>query len=211
MSWLRNSKALALAVAVLLVSACTTTPRQLDVDQTLQGQLRRVETWHTQGKLGIRVDGEAHSANFDWHNRSDGFALRLSGPFGQGTTWLRRDGDTVTLESPDTPLQAASTAEQLMMDQLGWQVPVSNLRHWVKGIPAPHQPVTQLVRNEDGTLAELHQQGWHISYSRYDTHNGWALPGKLVAVRGPIKLTMVMKSWELPPPDMIDTHMASLL
>lgn len=190
---------LSLVAAAALLAACTTTPRHLDVDQQLQSELRRIDNWQAQGKLGIRVNGEAQSANFDWQNHANAFDLRLSGPFGQGTTWLRRQGRTVTLESPDQPLQRARSAEELMQTQLGWQVPVSNLRYWIKGIAAPMQEVEQRVHNPDGTLAELRQQGWNITYSRYDMYNQWALPGKLVAERDDIKLTMIIKAWQLSP------------
>jgi outer membrane lipoprotein LolB len=186
-----------LLVILALLQACTQLPRQLDVDQQLQNQLRQVAHWQAAGKLGVRISGDAHGANFDWHHQPDSFVLRLSGPFGQGTTWLRREGRWVTLESPDHPLTRATSAEHLMQEQLGWQVPVSNLRHWIKGVAAPKQRVESVQYNEDGTLAELQQQGWTISYSRYNLHNGWALPGRVVARHSDIQLTLVIKSWDL--------------
>jgi outer membrane lipoprotein LolB len=180
----------------LMVHGCSHMPTQLDADQQHRDSLRRIDNWRAEGKLGVRVGDEAQSAYFDWHNQDQSFSLRLSGPFGQGTTWLRRRGPVVTLETADQPIRRATSAEQLMQAQLGWQVPVSNLRYWIKGLAAPRHPVAQLRRNPDGTLAELQQQDWHITYSRYGLHNGWILPGKLVAKRDTVTLTMIIKSWQ---------------
>ena len=196
----RLYRALWLGLMMAIVTACAVGPAKLDVNEGQQSQLRQLETWHAEGKLGVRFADDAHSANFDWINDQGDFSLRLSGPFGQGTTWLRRQGRLITLESPDEPLRKASSAEQLMLEQLGWQVPVSNLRYWIKGTAAPEHKVGKMSRNIDGTLAELHQQGWTISYSRYSAYNGWALPGKLVAERGDLRLTMIIKNWQLPEP-----------
>lgn len=193
----RLHKVFWLGLLTLALAACTTTPRQVDADAQ-RDALLQLDKWQAEGKLGLRAKGEAHSAYFDWQNHSDGFVLRLSGPLGQGTTWLRRDGSVVTLESPDQPMRQATSAEELMRYQLGWQVPVSNLRYWIKGVAAPNARVSHLTRNPDGTLAELHQQGWQISYSRYNVESGWALPGKLTAKRGDIALTIIVKDWRLP-------------
>ncbi len=194
----RALRVLWFGIALLTLHGCVTTPQPLDVDQQLQAELRRIENWQAEGKLGLRVGEDAQSANFDWQHQAESFSLRLSGPFGRGTTWLRGDGALITLESADQPLRSAKTAEQLMQEAVGWAVPVSNLSHWIKGIAAPGLPIQGLQRNSDTTLAELNQQGWHITYSRYTNQQGWVLPGKLVAERDHIRLTMIIKSWQLP-------------
>ncbi len=192
-------RTLGIITLALFIHGCGHTPIHLDADQQHRDSLREIHTWQAEGKLGLRVGDDAQSAYFDWHNDGQSFSLRLSGPFGQGTTWLRRQGALVTLETADQPVRRATSAEQLMQTQLGWQVPVSNLRYWIKGLAAPQNPVAQLRRNPDGTLAQLHQQDWHITYSRYGLHNGWILPGKLVAQRDHITLTMIIKSWQIGP------------
>lgn len=209
MMHLQIMKTAALSLLLLIIAACSTTPTQVDVDAQHHA-LVHLENWQAEGKLGVRVNGEAHSAFFDWQNQPEQFALRLSGPLGQGTTWLRRSGTLVTLESADQPKQQAATAEELMQHQLGWQVPVSNLSYWIKGIAAPDAPVSHVARNPDNTLAELHQQGWRISFSRYGVEDGWALPGKLQAKRNDIAITVIIKDWRLPRPATLTTASGSL-
>ncbi|GAB3092653.1 outer membrane lipoprotein LolB [Aestuariicella hydrocarbonica] len=165
--------------------------------------LGNIAHWQVQGKLGIRVPDHSGSVYFNWKQLPEQFAILLNGPLGQGSTWVRGTDNQVSLEQAGQEARFAATAEQLMYNTLGWWLPVSELNYWVKGIPAPNQPVNQSIHYEDGTLQTLQQNGWDISYPRYQQIDGWQLPGKVVARHrladqdSDIKLTFIINQWQL--------------
>lgn len=188
---------LALIVATLFLSACQTTPTiPEDVGQQ-QEALRKIPSWQAEGKIAINMDGERQNASFKWQQKHGNYVIHLFGPFGQGATWLRRTSKGVSLENAEIGLRHAADAEQLMMETLGWQVPVSDLQYWIRGLAAPTPDPDTAETDERGLLSRLEQQGWQVTYDRYEVYEGWALPDKLTAERGTIKVTLVIKNWQL--------------
>lgn len=85
-----------------------------------------------------------------------------------------------------------------MEDVIGWQVPVAGLQFWLRGLPAHKPQPTQLERDAEGALSHLQQQGWQVTYSRYELFDGWRLPSRILATRDDLRLTIVIKRWQLP-------------
>jgi len=169
-----------------------------EYQRTLQG----VKLWQVQGKLGIRLPGDSGSLYFNWQQRPENFAIHLSGPLGQGASWIRGGApdsslQQVSLERGKQPPVYADNLEALMHSTLGWALPVDELYYWVRGIPAPDLPIEQINHDEAGRLARLQQQGWTLRFERYKTINSWPLPGKIIAERDPLKLTFIIKNWKL--------------
>lgn len=180
-----------------LLSACQTMPTtQIDV-QDQQDMIRRIPSWQAEGKIALQMGDDRQSAAFDWQQQRANYVIHLYGPFGQGTTWLRRTSKGVSLENAEIGRRHASDAEQLMQDSFGWQVPVSNLQYWIRGLIAPKPPADETVLDEIGLISQLDQEGWHVTYVKYGTYNGWQLPTKLTAERESIKVTIVVKNWQI--------------
>src|SRR5690606_22103807 len=124
-------------------------------------------TWGAEGKIALQLGKERESASFNWSQEHSNYSVHLFGPFGQGATWLRKTARGVTLESARNGVHQARTAEELMNNVLGWQVPVSNLQFWLRGLPAKKPKPTGLDRGAEGFVAELRQEGWQVSYSKH--------------------------------------------
>lgn len=186
-----------LVLAALFLTACQSTPVLPSNAGQQQKALKQIHSWQAEGKIAINMDGDRQSASFNWQQKHDNYVIHLFGPFGQGATWLRRTSKGVTLENAEIGLQRAAAAEQLMEETLGWQVPVSNIQYWIRGLVAPKPAPTDERRDELGLLSTLEQQGWQVNYSKYETYNGWILPTKLTAERDSIKVTIVIKNWQL--------------
>ncbi len=191
----------------LAVSACQhspTTPESKPAppsDTRPQGpNLLLKRQWQAEGKFAVSARQYQESGSFDWQNRGDDYRIRFFGPMGFGSAWLSKSGKRVTFESEKDGLKEAASAEQLMTKALGWAIPISELQHWIKGIAAPGAPVQQQLLDDQGQLRQLQQQGWQIDYSGYQNQNGWPLPGKLVATRDQVKVTLVIKHWQLTAP-----------
>lgn len=191
-------RALALVTLPLLILAGCAPQPLLPVD-SWEEHLARVaalETWYVSGQLGVRLPDNSGSARLRWQQTQDDFRIDLSGPFGQGRTLIQGRPGAVTLQQGgEEPLQASS-AEELLWLATEWQVPVEELRYWVRGIPSPEQPIQQLKRNREGLLAELQQGGWHLQYSNYTlVDNHWHLPRRIVAQHEGARLTLVIHTW----------------
>jgi len=189
----------------LLLAACASQPAP---QQTIanwdshQRSLARLKTWNLDGKLAIRStdpQGKAfrQSANLNWQQRPDQYTLHLSGPFGQGSTVIKGDKQGVSLAQAGQSTLRAATAEALLKQTLGYSLPIDALYYWVRGIPSPIAAHDQLSKSENGSLASLQQLGWQLSFSRYTKLEQWPLPGKIIARKGPVQITLIIKQWKL--------------
>ncbi len=172
-------------------------PERLTEWDEYQQILGDIDQWQVQGKLGVRLPDNSGSVYFNWKQRPKDFAIHLSGPLGQGTTWIRGNDRHVSLEQPNQPTILAKTPEELMQKGLGWWLPISELYYWVRGISAPQSTPTKQVHYDDGSLKQLEQDGWQLEYSRYKSVSGWSLPSKVIARQQDIKLTFIIKNWKL--------------
>jgi len=187
-----------------LLGGCATQPLpQIDNWDSYQSQLAQVESWQLNGKLGVRLQSPdkpqktGGSASIDWQQHPRDYAIRLSGPLGQGTTWIKGNANGVRLEQAGQPPMTAATPEQLVEQSLGWQLPISELFYWVRGIPAPRLPIDAQVKAPSGGLEQLQQSGWQLAFSRYNAVGPWQLPGKIVAERDGLRLILVINNWQL--------------
>lgn len=157
-------------------------------------QLKQLESWELQGKLGIRSSAQNASASLFWLQRQDYYDIRVSGPLGQGSARLQGHQGKSLLIAEGQQRQASSP-EQLMQQELGWSLPVSNLHWWVRGLPAPNQPY-QLELGPDSLPQQLTQSGWTLHYARHQSHAGLQLPGT-IRLQGPqLQATLVIKQWQ---------------
>lgn len=166
--------------------------------QQHQQQMLLLDQWQMSGKMGYQQSGNGGSAWIDWLQLPSTFEVRLSGPFGAGTTYIRGTPQTTQLEqSGKQPIEANSAAE-LTEYLFGWQWPADEIRYWVRGIPSPNTPaITE--HHDSGLLATLEQAGWRVEFSRYKIRKGKSLPSKIRGTRltdnGDTSFTLVINSW----------------
>ncbi|HKI73158.1 MAG TPA: lipoprotein insertase outer membrane protein LolB [Pseudomonadales bacterium] len=175
------TRALARTVLVLsivvLLAACATRPV---VEQT--GNANDA-IWSLQGRLGISAGRKHGSFTVDWRQRKDDYNIDLLGPLGVGVAKITRRAGKVTLEIPHQAPLVADSADRLLSDSLGLDIPVTPLRYWIRGKPAPgsYQPTPEGFR----------QQGWTIAYAKYEA----GLPVKIQLTRPEVRVTMVVRKW----------------
>ncbi|MBU2707223.1 outer membrane lipoprotein LolB [Zooshikella marina] len=159
-----------------------------------QQQLSKIDTWSLEGKLGIRTPNDSSSAYLDWEQQNHLYTIRLSGPLGQGVAEIMGKPGWVVMNTADSRLFTADSPEQLLARELGWTLPISNMQHWIKGIPDPSSD-TQPNLNEQGLLAEIKQNGWEIKYFDYQQFNNLWLPRKIRVSNDQYKLTFIISEW----------------
>lgn len=161
--------------------------------------LLALEQWQFEGKMGFRVPGESGSVYLDWQQQQDDYHIRLQGPLGQGAAEITGSPAGVVLVQGDQHWAGAS-AESLVEQQFGWRLPVSDLRYWLRGLPAPARgDVVFLERDEQGLLVSQAQGDWILHYSQYHWVDGQAMPGRVKAEAEAlgVRLNLVIKTWQL--------------
>jgi len=164
-------------------------------------QLRSVHRWNAFGRLALRVDKESWNMSLQWQQVEDAFQIRLSSSFGQGMLQLDGDARQVNLRSSKGENHSAADAETLLREQLGWGRPVSGLRYWMLGHPAPDGGPYEFDIDEAGRMAWLKQGGWDARYMDYRFVGNLELPAKVFFTIDGVSVRVLVGRWELPGDD----------
>ena len=164
-----------------------------------QQQLGQLHSWKLAGRIAVQLDKDAGSATLQWHQQRDNYVIRLIGPLGKGNFELQGSPGGVSMRDSDNRLQFASDPESLLEAQFGWQVPLSGLHWWIRGLPDPAEKIDNLQLDEQASIAELSQAGWQVSYGRYRLQQGLRLPEKIHLSNTHLKVKLQIKKWELLP------------
>lgn len=156
-----------------------------------------LEHWQLNGRLGARLPENSGSARLRWQQERDDFHINMSGPFGQGRVIIASVEQGVRLEQAGEPPLEADNAQELMWQATGWAFPVEQLAYWVRGIPAPDSRYHIVEHTAEGYLRTLSQSGWTLNYSDYQATDAMPLPGRIVAERDDIRLTLIIHRWVL--------------
>lgn len=162
-----------------------------------QRWLASLSQWRASGRVAVEVPGDAWSAAVSWRQDPDAYRIQLSGPFGQGAVRIDGDRSGVLLQTADGRVARAPSAEQLVVQELGAEVPITVLRYWLTGRPSPHHPVTRLELDDAGHLAELDQAGWQVRYAEYAASDGGSLPARLTIRRQDTQARFLIGRWQL--------------
>lgn len=189
--------------ALLLLTACAQLPQKDTVPENLQPywnqhqlQVGTLENWDIMGKLGIRTPVQSNSARFNWQQQAQHFDIRVTTLLGQGVATLSGTSGDVYLNIAGRGEYTTHAPEALLLQELGWTLPVDVLNYWVRGIPAPNSPAHYQL-NDQGLLDTLQQAGWQLQFSRYQQLESRRLPGKILLQQNDIQLTLLIKKWSL--------------
>lgn len=196
---------LIILVSILLASCATTpTPEQPQNQvtpwnsrvQTLSG----IEDWDLKGLIAIRAShngrGDDWTADWVWQQDQNNYTISLFGPLGSHSVKLTGAPGHVLLETSNGKKFTATSPESLLNQQMGWQLPVSYLRYWVRGLPVPNVPAQKQFDNYNH-LVVLTQQGWVIRYLRYTSINQIDVPNKIFLANPDLNVKIIINQWQL--------------
>lgn len=196
------------ALAVLLTSCVvpvktTLLPPDVNVWQQHLQQVKNIESWNIRGRVAIQTQDDGGHADLFWHQTDrQHYDIKLIAPFGGGTSHLQGRPSGVLLTTSDGQSAMAENADILLKQVQGWHFPVSGLRYWVLGIPAPTSEPRQTSWNEQGLLYVIHQDGWRVEMRKYKAVNGKILPSKLFVSRlddDELEVRLIVREWTLGP------------
>lgn len=185
-----------------LLPACASLPAKLAANNDYQSwtsrqyPLNALVHWHAQGAIGIRTSKGGENASFSWQQNQHNYQIHLFGPFSAGAMQIDGGPKQVTLVTATQQRYQAHSAEALMLKTVGWELPVSNLYFWIRGIPAPHE-VQKATFDQFNHLQKLQQQGWQIDFQRYTAVEDLDLPSLITLSRADLRIRLVVSQWKI--------------
>lgn len=187
--------------AVLALGACAPvrvrqTPQMLAAQRAREASLRPVTSWALNAHIAVSNGHDGGSGQLEWRQQGDHYSFTVRAPV-TGRTWkLTGDAGQAVLEGVDPQPDHGTDAGELLRDRLGWNVPLSDLRAWIRGLRAPHQPA-QLQFNAQSLPAVIGQNGWTVEYRDWYTGRNPPLPRKVFASKGAAHVRVVIENWSL--------------
>ena len=194
---------ISLVLAVLSLAGCAELSPYLTeqvADETAWDsrkiELEHFDKWTITGRVAVQSGQEGWSATLHWDQDHDRYNMRFIAPLGQGTYELEGGPERVSLLTAENRTFNAEDPESLLLDNLGWSVPLHGLKYWIKGVPEPGINTENLLLDDQGRLTDMQQSGWRISISRYSDFNGTQLPSRLYMHNDRFKLRLVVDDWK---------------
>lgn len=153
--------------------------------------------FHAFGKVGFSDGNKGGNASIQWQQDGDSYNIRLYGPLGSGSVQIKGTPKKIYAIQSDGKTVHANTPEELVKKAFGWEIPVSGLRYWLRGLPAPGKAPAKVSRNAKGQVTELFQEGWQVNYLSYSSKNGLETPTKLILKNHKIRLKFMWSRWKI--------------
>lgn len=202
----RSSRAIALLASVLLLAACApaTIPLRPGTSAELAAQARRAQVlaqlpvWRASGRIGVADGQRGGSGGFDWAQDGESFDFTLTAPITGRSFRLQSGPDGACLSGLKPQPVCAFDAASLLRAELGWVLPLRELRTWVLGMAAPGS-ASHMRYGPDGLPAQLQQDGWVVQYRSWDTQaRPLTMPRLIEAQRAPYSVRLYVEQWRFP-------------
>ncbi|MCB1823789.1 MAG: outer membrane lipoprotein LolB [Candidatus Competibacteraceae bacterium] len=191
-----------MVLLVVLSAGCAVappaSPTAPDAWAARQSTLTRLTQWQADGRIGVVSGQDGWHASFQWVQRDPTYRIDIIGPLGQGRITIQGDAREVSIQTQDGQRSTAPDPDLLLEQTLGLRLPVTGLRYWVRGLPAPG-PTALSQTDAAGRLTRLEQNGWVIEYPSYAPSSVFNLdlPERIVARRLDLGVKLVIEQWTL--------------
>jgi outer membrane lipoprotein LolB len=195
---LMRAAAATLTAAAVLLSGCASVTQP---QKTAMATARASTVAEYQGRFSVRYadqNGQTRDAygNFDWTERADAVTLQLLNPLGSTLAVIEATPTTASLELPNQPPRTASNVEDLMQSTLGFPMPVSGMRYWLRNMPSPESHA-RTTADANGRLSRIVQDGWQIDYLAFDEAAPPAMPAAASDATAATKPPVVVRRMNL--------------
>lgn len=189
-----------ITLASALLAACSTpagmAPPVNAAWEERRAVLQRITHWQFTGSIRVRDDQESHSSRIRWQQRGNHYRINLWGAFNAGATEITGEPGRVIINQRGAEPITTDTPEELVYRELGYELPVSQLDYWLKGLPVPGRDAGT-VFGESGQLVRLQQSGWEIHYLAYADTAPETLPARIRMEKPPLQVDLVRLDWSV--------------
>lgn len=159
-------------------------------------KLRAVSAWVMEGRIAVRTPEDAWSANLEWRHGESEDRMALSGPFAQRAAAIRYTKSFISFEAADGERAESGDPEALLLERLGFAVPLDALRYWVLALPAPGEDFSPRSSPElSAASADFDQAGWSLRYDSFMQEGRWTAPRKMVIQGRGVVLKLIVDRW----------------
>jgi len=99
--------------------------------------------------------------HFEWVERGKAIELTLTDPLGQGVARIISDAEQSSITLRSGEVYKGATPEALTSRTLGWPLPVTGMRQWLRAQPSSG---AEVERSAAGQIVGMRQDGWIIRY-----------------------------------------------
>jgi outer membrane lipoprotein LolB len=152
--------------------------------------------WTITAHIGVSDGKDGGSGELVWKQDGDNYDFTVHAPV-TGKTWkLSGDASHASLEGVDPQPDLDNNPERLLKQRLGWDVPLSKLGVWARGLRAQDSQA-QMQFDAQNLPAVIEQDGWKVEYRDWYTDRDPPLPRKLFASRGSAHVRMSIENWSI--------------
>jgi len=157
--------------------------------------LEQLDRYTLSGRVAVAANGQGFSGNLRYQQQPQRADLALDGPLGMGGLRVALAGEQLSISTSKGEQLDGPEARLELERRLGFELPLSELRWWLLGIPAPGESALE----QDVGSGEIHgfrQKGWHVSIDTRTAAMGFALPQKLTATREGTRFKLLVENWQ---------------
>ena len=193
---------------VLLVSACSSIPKNQQTSPITQQQISKREytlqsltDWQLQGKIAFIQPGKREKANINWRYQTTPLnqKLNLTTYLGINVLQLKSKNGRHTVEV-DGDEYHSDNLSQLIYSLTGLTLPTQALTYWLKGIPFTDSDVIVLDQASKlpSQLTSLYNDElWQISYKNYQNINGYLLAKNFIIKQQQLTIKIQINHWNI--------------
>ncbi|WP_035057966.1 lipoprotein insertase outer membrane protein LolB [Andreprevotia chitinilytica] len=148
------------------------------------------------GRLAVRgeINGKtvSETANFRWRRSGERVEVELGSPLGETQAQLTFSPDEAEVRLPNGRTAQAADADSLLEETTGYAIPVTPLRWWIEGRPAPVLPVLDDGDTDTTTGRGFTQAGWHVALNNVSAQG---FPKQLHLQRDALDVRIAITDW----------------
>lgn len=156
-------------------------------------------SWTLRGRAAVKVPDDSATLSVYWRQTGEHYRISLRAPLGAGGVRLDGEPNGVVLTTSDGRRHHADSAEELLRQATGFELPVRYLRWWIRGLPAPDLGGEVLLGGDRTTPSGYDQDGWQVRYSDWSAVAGFRLPGRFSVQGARVRLRVAISNWRVGP------------
>jgi len=190
----------------LFLAACSTP--QLPITQQsheraakLQQHNASLTSWDITASTSLTTEDDSYSLSLFWHQHNDQYTMRFDAPFTTGVLRVRGHNGFSEITVDNKKTIRGVTPEDLIAEVTQFNIPVTGLRQWIRGIPHKNSAF-ELAIKANGDTKNIQQDGWLIEFEDWELFDidqqSYRLPSNIKLSQDKLNIHISPSSWVKP-------------